>query len=218
MSKYIAIIGDLINSKQIKDREKFQDQLKKTFQDISDKYKKSFVSKLTLTLGDEFQAILKLDENLLRIIDELYVNINHDFRLGIGYGQISTKIDPKISIGADGEAFWRARKAIEYVHDNNYQDRCNLYFIGFKSEFDKLINANLLLTETIKYEWTSLQRETFELMLQNDIFSENFNQQRFANQIKISESSLSKRLSSSNIKIYIHGRLALNTYMEANYE
>lgn len=217
MKTYIAIIGDLINSRSISDRELFQENLIKTLNEINTKYKKSIVTKFTLTLGDEFQAILNLDHNLMKIIDELFVNIKCPFRMGIGYGEIITKIDPNISIGADGSAYWRARKAIDYVYNNNYQDRCNIYFIG-EQEADSTVNTLFLLTETVKYQWTNLQKETFELMFNDGIYDESFNQQLFAKKINISQSSLSKRLSSGNIKIYLHGRNELMKFMEKNYD
>lgn len=218
MSKYIAIIGDLVKSKEIKNRNKFQENLKTIFNQINKKYSKTIVSNFTLTIGDEFQAILKLDNLLMKILDELYVSIPHEFRLGIGYGEITTKIDPKLSIGSDGKAFWNARESIEYVYGNNYGGRCNVYFKGEDEKTDSTINTILMLSETIKTQWTALQKETFEEMLKQDIFIENFNQQGLANKMNISQSSLSKRLSLGNIKIYLHARNEITKILEENYE
>ena len=161
MSKYIAIIGDLIDSKKIKNRESFQAKLQDSLSKINEEFKDIIVSNFTLTIGDEFQALVKLDKKLVLLLDKLFVYINYDFRLGIGYGEITTKINPDISIGSDGEAFWRAREAIEYVYTNNYNGRCNIFFISDKSKVDELINTLFLLSETLKYEWTDLQKETF---------------------------------------------------------
>lgn len=218
MSKYIAIIGDLVKSKEIKNRNKFQENLKTIFNQINKKYSKTIVSNFTLTIGDEFQAILKLDNLLMKILDELYVSIPNEFRLGIGYGEITTKIDPKLSIGSDGKAFWNARESIEYVYGNNYGGRCNVYFKGEDEKTDSTINTILMLSETIKTQWTALQKKTFEEMLKQDIFIENFNQQGLANKMNISQSSLSKRLSLGNIKIYLHARNEITKILEENYE
>lgn len=217
MEKYITIIGDLINSKQIKNRNIFQDELNQIFSKINKKYKNSIVSNFTITVGDEFQAILFPGADLLKILDELYITISYNFRLGIGYGEITTKINPKLSIGADGNAFWNAREAIEYIYTNNYKDKCNIYFIS-KNEYDSSINTLFLLTETLKKQWTKLQKETFSKMITNNIYNEEFNQQEFANKIGITESSLSKRLTLSNIKIYLKGRKEISKIMEKIYE
>lgn len=217
MNNYIAVIGDIINSKIIEDRRTFQDDFKKILSMINDKYKANIISNFTITTGDEFQGILRIDKNLLKILDELYVNIPKDFRLGIGYGQITTEINPQLSIGADGPAFWRAREAIDYVHKNNYKNRCNIYFIGDR-ELDSTINTIFLLSETIKSQWTILQEETFKMMIREGIYSENFNQQDFAKRINITESSLSKRLSAGNIKIYLRAREEISKILELYYD
>lgn len=40
----------------------------------------------------------------------------YQVRFGIGVGKILTDINPELSIGADGPAYWHARKAINYIH------------------------------------------------------------------------------------------------------
>ena len=218
MDKYIAIIGDLINSKKIKDRKNFQSRLQKSFLKINEDFKEIIVSKFTLTIGDEFQALIKPNKKVMFLLDRLYTDIDHEFRMGIGYGEISTEINPEISIGSDGEAVWNARKSINYVHNNNYSGKCNIYFSSNDEINDNTINTLFLLTEILKNQWTKIQKETFLKMIENNIYSELFNQQEFANKIEISESSLSKRLNSGNIKIYIKGRLQIANILEAFYE
>lgn len=218
MKKYIAIIGDLIQSKKIENRNVFQENLKQIFNNLNKRYKETIISNFTLTIGDEFQAILKLDKNLMKILDELYLLIPHEFRIGIGYGEISTQINPILSIGSDGEAFWNARAAIEYIYNNNYSGRSNIYFKSEEEDIDEIINTIFLLSETIKNQWTDLQKETFQAMLNEDIYKENFNQQNLAKKMKISQSSLSKRLSLGNIKIYLHARNQITKILEDNYE
>ena len=218
MTKYIALIGDLIDSKKIKERESFQESLKETFININKEYKSTIASNFTLTIGDEFQALLKVDGKLMQLLDSLYIQIPADFRLGLGYGEITTKIDPSLSIGADGEAFWKARDAIKYVYTNNYNGRCNILFKSHNEGLDSTINSLFILTESLKFQWTDLQKETFAKMLEEGIYSESFNQQEFASKLGISESSLSKRLTASNIKIYLRGRQEITKILEDNYE
>lgn len=218
MTKYIALIGDIIDSKQIKERESFQESLKETFININKEYKSTIASNFTLTIGDEFQALLKVDGKLMQLLDSLYIQIPADFRLGLGYGEITTKIDPSLSIGADGEAFWKARDAIKYVYTNNYNGRSNILFKSHNEGLDSTINSLFTLTESLKFQWTDLQKETFAKMLEEGIYSESFNQQEFASKLGISESSLSKRLTASNIKIYLRGRQEITKILEDNYE
>ena len=212
MSKHLAIIGDLKGSRHIADRAKAQLQIKKALEDINRDYPECITSKLTLTLGDEFQALLKPCPKLMQMLDSLALLLrDYPFRLGLGYGEISTAIDKNISIGADGEAYWKARAAIDYVHDNSAGGKVKTHLCGFSPLEDQLLNALFEASDTIKYGWTNLQTETFHLMLKQGIYTPSFEQNTFAQRIGISQSSLTKRLNAGNIKLYVKIRNLIGT-------
>lgn len=56
---YIAIIGDMIDSKDIPNRFEGQQQLKACLDKLNKKYQAVLASKFSITLGDEFQGLLK---------------------------------------------------------------------------------------------------------------------------------------------------------------
>lgn len=212
MAKYIAIIGDLKGSRQIKNRAQAQLQIKQALEGVNQAYPECIVSKLTLTLGDEFQALIKPEKRMIHMLDELYTSLEeYPFRLGIGYGEISTAIDKNISIGADGEGFWQARAAIDYVHDNSMGGKVITHILGFGKLHDELLNALFEASDTLRHGWTNLQAQTFRLMLKENIYSPVFEQKVFAQAIGISESSLTKRLNAGNIKLYIKIRNLIGT-------
>lgn len=217
MSKYIAVIGDLINSKNIENRNTFQENLRKNLYTINKKYSDSIASNFTLTIGDEFQALLELDSRTMEILDNLCKLIPHPFRLGIGYGEITTKINPRLSIGSDGPAYWNARKAIDLVHNSSYKNKSNIYFISQDQVFDSNINTLFLLSETLKGLWTDTQKTTFIQMLDHGIYTDDFNQKAFAESIGITETSLSKRLNLGNIKVYLRARNEINDLLEVHH-
>ncbi|MFR4638073.1 MAG: SatD family protein [Streptococcus parasanguinis] len=65
----------------------------------------------TLTLGDEFQALLEVDAPVFQIIDTLRLELNrHNFVLVLDLERLLTAIDPLQSVGADGPAYWNARQ------------------------------------------------------------------------------------------------------------
>ncbi|HHT25240.1 MAG TPA: SatD protein [Clostridiaceae bacterium] len=220
MDNYLVIIGDLIGSRQIedKDRSRLQRKIKFAFNEINVTFKSLIVSKLMLTLGDEFQSILKIDSQIFQMIDKIQLSIDHPFRLGIGYGEITTQIDPEFSIGSDGPAFWNARKAVEDVHKNNWNGRCNLMFKGSDFKKDELINTLILNSETLKTMWTETQYQTFKTILNLGIYQDDFIQKDVAEFADISESSLSKRLTKGNIKIYLHTRKIIGKLLEGYHE
>ena len=66
---YLALIADVIDSKIVQERFDLQKQLEKTLQKINELFKDCLASAFTLTLGDEFQALLKVEAPVFQIID-----------------------------------------------------------------------------------------------------------------------------------------------------
>lgn len=210
---YIAIIGDLIDSKKTAHRAQLQENLIQSFYVINQKYAHIIVSKLTITLGDEFQVLIKPNEQLFQFIDDIQRLINHPIRFGIGYGNISTEINPEMSIGADGSAYWHARAAIEEVASNNYSGNLRQVFIGL-GEKDTTINTILLVTDTLRSSWTRNQLDVFNGLLEEGIYQPVFNQSVLAKKLNLSASALSKRLNAGNIKIYLKAKENLINMIE----
>ena len=113
---YIAIIGDVKKSKNIKDRKEFQNKLNKILSEINEMYSDSISSNFTITLGDEFQGLLHSGKNIMNIIQYIKKEVySIKIRFGIGIGAITTDINSKISIGADGPGYYKARDSIEQL-------------------------------------------------------------------------------------------------------
>lgn len=132
----------------------------------------------------------------------------------MGYGELTTEFDENVSIGADGPAYWHAREAINLIHNQNWSGKTKGYIVTKDDSFDRVINNLLLLSDTLKDDWTDLQRKTYERMLAKGIYHADFNQKEFADELGISPSSLSKRLNSGNIKIYLHTRNTMGYLLE----
>lgn len=215
MANYLALIGDLKASPHIPGRESAQQEIKAALDQLNLAWGALMASPLTLTLGDEFQALLYPKAEAMRLPDELERALkDYPLRLGLGYGAVRTAIDPRLSIGADGECFWHAREALTFVHDNAAGGRSRARVLGFGELKDALLNGILQTTDALRYAWTATQRDTFHAMLAHGIYAETFDQQAFAQQIGISPSSLSKRLTAGNIKLYLRSRLLIGTAIE----
>lgn len=214
MQPYLAVIGDIIDSKKIKNRAEIQSDLQSAFQKLDKAHSSLIVSRFTLTIGDEFQALLKPAREIWQLLDLLAMQSSAPFRLGLGYGEIRTRIDPQQSLGADGEAFWRAREAIQTVHVQNWNGRSHVLFKGEHAKQDSVINSLILSAETLKSQWTRSQVDLFRALLKEGIYQADFNQKSIAAKLKLSESALSKRLTASNIKVYFQLRETLGQLLE----
>ena len=69
---YIAIIGDLIDSKNIEHRQEVQTNLLNTLDRINSKYCQLIVSKFKITLGDEFEGLMSVNGDWICIVNELF--------------------------------------------------------------------------------------------------------------------------------------------------
>lgn len=200
---YIAIIGDIIQSKKIKDRSESQKILQTVLNDINKKYSEDIVSKFMITLGDEFQGLLNRGENIMNIITEIEVKIYPvKIRFGVGIGEITTDINPDIPIGADGPAYYNARKMIENLKSTEKKNKAAESNIMIASDVDNekvdiLLNSILSLCTTIREKWTERQREiVFNCLEHGD------NQSETAERFGISQSSVQKSLSNAGYYSY----------------
>ena len=206
---YLALIADVIDSKMVQERFDLQKQLENTLQKINELFKDCLASAFTLTLGDEFQALLKVDAPVFQIIDTLRSELTPtQLRFGIGLGEIVTAIDPLQSVGADGPAYWNARAAINFVHQKNDYGNTQIYFSSGKENQDFFVNSLIASGEAIRSGWRDSQEEILLNLLKRSVYSESFSQQDLAQSLAINPSALSKRLKSSSIRVYLRGRAA----------
>ena len=206
---YLALIADVIDSKMVQERFDLQKQLEITLQKINGLFADYLASCFTLTLGDEFQALLKVDAPVFQIIDTLRSELTPtQLRFGIGLGEIVTAIDPLQSVGADGPAYWNARAAINFVHQKNDYGNTQIYFSSGKENQDYFVNALIASGEAIRSGWRESQEEILLNLLKRSVYSETFSQQDLAQSLAINPSALSKRLKSSSVRVYLRGRAA----------
>ena len=206
---YLALIADVIDSKMVQERFNLQKQLEKALRKMNELFGDYLASCFTLTLGDEFQALLKVGAPVFQIIDTLRSELSPtQLRFGIGLGEIATAIDPLQSIGADGPAYWNARAAINLVHQKNDYGNTQIYFSSGNDSKDLLVNALIASGEAIRSGWRGSQEEILLDLIKRFVYSENFSQQDLAQSLDINPSALSKRLKSSSIRVYLRGRAA----------
>lgn len=213
----IAIIGDLIKSRQIQDRHSMQEQLKDCLDDINEKYSDIIISRFTITLGDEFQGLLLTGHNCLRILDEIALRIYPaTIRYGLGVGELSTLINSGLCIRMDGPVFWKAREAIQLIHKNNDYGRTNIHLCSQKNDPSvPLINEIIKLTAFQASGWRSSQKDLYQLILKDGITSpDRINHHSMASRLGILDSSLTRRFESSGIKRYMTARLKAESAIE----
>lgn len=139
----LVIIGDVIASRELKDRAGFQRRLHQSLERRNrERGPQGLISPYTLTLGDEFQVVPRRANgsflDLLRISADLQPT---QLRFALALGDIDTAINRDQAIGMDGSAFHRARDGIERLRKE--RGRCRVE--GLDPVDDALVNNGLAL-------------------------------------------------------------------------
>ena len=78
--------------KKIDNRYQVQKSLESCLADLNNEFQAVLASKLSITLGDEFQGLLSLDAPLFQIIDRINLAMKpYQVRFGIGMGKNSNR-------------------------------------------------------------------------------------------------------------------------------
>lgn len=199
---FVAIIGDIRNSREIENRKLVQDKLKIVLEDINKIYKDNIVSKFVITLGDEFQGVLVDCKKILNIIEKIKMELSPvELRFGIGIGKITTDIDTEMALGADGPGYYNARNAIDKLKENEKKNRTVLSDIYLVTENDDnqviLINTIFELLKTIEMNWTDRQKEIIWNMQKHQD-----GQTKVANRLGIEQPAVHKALVKGRYYVY----------------
>lgn len=202
-NSYIAIIGDLKNSKIMIDRNTVQNKLKNLLSKVNEKYSKDISAKFMITLGDEFQGLLHDGGHVMHIIQEIQREMHPvEIRFGIGVGPITTDINVEMAIGADGPGYYKARQAIEFLKENEGKNRTHASDARIEVDGDNenaaaVMNTVLSLLSIVKANWTDRQREIIW-----DTLKYQDSQAKSAERLEVAQSSIQRGLKSANFYAY----------------
>ena len=217
---YLAMIGNIKNAKAINqhERQKAHSLLSNSLRYINKKYPNRIVAQFTLTIGDEFQGLLKSGTNLFEMMDTISLTmktIGVDLYFGIGVGTIITPINPRFSAGIDGPAYWNARTALEELKINDDYGM-NAVRFNYKQHPDEaLINETIALGEYMKFKWTQSQLDLLAGTIEMGDYHDSFRQVDLAETMHLQPKALHKRVSLSGIKLYLRSRIEIERKMTA---
>lgn len=212
--RYCAIIGDIVGSKRIAPETRFalQETLKAELEALNAAYKDVIAARFLITLGDEFQGLLTaawptvpIIRRLIRVLWPVHV------RFGIGWGEIYTQIDPTQAIGADGEAFYRAREAITRSKQRGWEHFPVTYSTG--EEDEQLLDGFCGLMEALTSGWSDKQRKAVWTMEING-----GTQKAAAEALDRAPSSMSTLLHNAKYREYNDAMEKLETYLRWQYD
>ena len=214
--EYVVIIGDIVKSREIADRNDVQVRFIEVLDKINDKYKEEIAANFIITAGDEFQGLLKSKKKIINILQDLDIEMYPvKFRYGVGIGRVTSTINKLKSNEVDGPAFHRARRMIELIEENengNQKPITNI-MIDSGSDSDVLMNATLSLMATLKKTWTPRQTEVVYAYLDN-----NQNQHLTADALNVQQSTVNRSLNAAHYYTFSYARNQLHQYLQQKEE
>lgn len=158
MAPVIAIIADIVGSREVGSRDETQIFLERTFRDIEPLAR--MVEPFRATVGDEFQAIAGSlsDAITITMAARLAFRGGAECRFGIGGGD-SRAISSEDDRIRDGSAWWRARAAIDTAHDHESAGRQTVRtWVDTGESQDAVVNSYLLVRDHVISKMKSRER------------------------------------------------------------
>ncbi|TMQ58043.1 MAG: hypothetical protein E6K76_09040 [Candidatus Eisenbacteria bacterium] len=205
---YVGVIGDIVRSRQIAPhaRSALQRRIGRTLQQINSHFALSLAAKFLITIGDEFQGLLRDPVAIPDLVRELEMNLpNTSLRLGIGRGALYTDLG-EYAIGMDGPAWYAARGALE---DARASRRFGGVFVGFGPKEDQVLNGMARVLHHVRSRLTMKQRELLEALLQDETQAE------IATREGISKQAVSKRARAGGLEAYREAEAAWKLVLAA---
>lgn len=151
--EYIVLMADIINSRK-SDQNELMVKFKRLIDEINKTHKKGILSPMTITLGDEFQGVLKnvsAAVSLILDLEEKLMLDNAGFKLRyvLYEGKIDTPINSEIAYGMLGAGLTKAREALEMTKGTNSR----YYFNLKKQHTAEALNNSMSILQNIIEDW-----------------------------------------------------------------
>jgi len=189
---YYLLLGDIINSRDIRDREGFQDELIELFYETNKEFKDDIYADFKILKGiDEFGGVLKKPSKIYKIIKKLHENIlPNKVRFVLAKGSIDVALKKKDVEYMDGPVFHRANELMEDLKKSKFYFELQVSDELMDSAIFGQINALML----IKNDWTKKQLSVIKK------YKKLGSQNKVANEMGVTPQAISKNLNRSNYK------------------
>lgn len=202
LKRYAALVGDVVGSKKIKDREKFQKRLQAACDQVNTTYTKDIYAPLKITKGtDEVSGVLTKVENLYKIVNTISEKIcPYLIRFAIFYGFLDIALESKDAAKIDGDAFHKAAGLMSYLVKTE-----ELAILQINdSLIDRLLTSQMNLIFFLKKRWTKRQFEVVTL------YKELESQEKVANRLRITQPTTSDIIKSANYDEILKAEQTIN--------
>jgi hypothetical protein len=187
-TNYAAITCDIVGSRQIEEFRRKRDQKLRRISKLHVE-KKLILSEYAITAWDEFEGILSRPTNLPGVIVDLRRHF-HPFELwiGIGIGQVTEPHKKPVNVFAGGEAFERAREAMNKLKPKRSKTGVLTSFVTGNEMFDLIGDTVYQLHDSLLQSISNKQWETINVLMETS------GQELAAKKLGLNKSTISRNL------------------------
>jgi hypothetical protein len=185
---FAAITCDIVGSRKIEEFRRKRDQKLRRISRLHVE-KKWILSEYAITAWDEFEVILSRPENAPAVIVDLR-RYFHPFELwiGIGIGEVTEPYRKPVNVFAGGEAFERARAAINQLKAKRSKTGVLTSFVTGNEIFDLIGNTIYHLHDSLLQSVSTKQWKTINVLIETS------GQERAAKKLGLNKSTVSRNL------------------------
>lgn len=156
----LAVIGDVVRSRRIRDRAASQADLEGFVAHLNDAFRPDLLTFVSISRGDEIQALFARGAAIPDVVWESSSRFEHPIRFGIGLGTLNTGfgLDPRLT---DGPVWWAARAALQSGIESR---RNGGVFRGFGEKQDLVLTGLASVLAQVRERLTKRQKAILSLL------------------------------------------------------
>lgn len=196
MPNRYVVLGDVVQSRDIDDRNEFQDRLRTACDHVNQQFDRDIYARFQMLKGvDEVGGVLASASNIYAIVKYLFDDLDpHRLRIAVVYDEVDVGIETRVVSEMDGPAFHQADGLLDSI------EQTGLLFdmqTGRK-HLDLAVADEINLLLAMRQQWTDRQREVVNQYEQYE------NQYEVADELGISQQAVSKTLSKASWPLIEH--------------
>jgi hypothetical protein len=215
-NSYAVLLADIVHSREIQDFREWRDR---RLDDLSRLHREENLISVdyAVTAWDEFQTLLPRTPVIPRIVRELRMAFYpRELRVAVGFGSIDSLPENKepLNLAATGEAFERARAALDRMKGGSQKYRFLTSFFTGSEDLDLVLNLVYRLHDSLVDSNTERQWQTIAALEQVKR-SERANQlEQAAAHLGVSESTVSRNLQRGHYWQMLETEQTLSRWLE----
>lgn len=195
-SHYAVLLADIVHSREI---EGFREWRNETLEALSRRHREAglVLADYAVTAWDEFQTLLARIPIIPEVLRKLRLSFYpQELRVAVGIGAVDSLPQGKepLNLAATGEAFERARTALDRMKGGSHKYRFLTSFSTGDEELDLILNLVYRLHDSLIESNTDRQWETIQALEQVRRSERADQLEQTATRLGVSESTVSRNL------------------------